>query len=121
MAEPVEGPAIVAVDIEKAPDSHDQSSSAAEEAENTHNPERTLAQSSEAIKKVEVEKVIVLSFRSLQLQRIAELQDELLSLAVGPASQQTPGKDLIDKALSDYGMVGRSWPECLLMVNEIYS
>ncbi len=98
MAEPVEGPAIVAVDIEKAP-AH---------LPITHNPEPER----KAIKKVEVKKVIVLSFRSLQLQRIAELQDKLLDLAICPASQHTPGKDLIDKSLSNYGMVGRSWPEC---------
>ena len=115
MAKPVEGPAIFAKDIEKAPNSPNQSKGAAEEAE------KTPAHSFEAIKKVEVEKVIVLSFRSLQLQRIAELQDELLSLAVGPASQQTPSKDSIDKALRNYGMIGRSWPECRLMLNEIYS
>lgn len=36
----------------------------------------------DAARAIEVDKVVVLSFRGLQLRRIAELQDELLKLAV---------------------------------------
>lgn len=55
---------------------------------------------------VQVEKVVVLSFRTLQLQRIAELQDELLSLAVAttvPPGLKEKHKDSVDKALRAYG------------------
>jgi hypothetical protein len=55
---------------------------------------------------VEVEKVVVLSFRALQLQRIAELQDELLNLAVISArNEDLPSnhKDTVDSALKCYG------------------
>lgn len=58
------------------------------------------------IKKVEAQKVVVLSFRSLQLRRIAELQDELLALAIRTADTSslpaTHNSD-IDKKLRDYG------------------
>lgn len=61
-------------------------------------------------RKVEVEKVVVLSFRTLQLQRIAELQDELLGLAVATAKgtvQQEQHKDVVDKALRAYGKISQ--------------
>ena len=64
----------------------------------------------EASKTVEVEKVIVLSFRTLQLQRITELQDDLIDLTVASTlkegSQRT--KEEVDKALRDYGGFARS-------------
>ena len=57
-----------------------------------------------------MEKVIVLSFRTLQLQRITELQDDLIDLTVASSfkegSQRT--KEGIDKALRDYGGFARS-------------
>lgn len=59
---------------------------------------------------MEVEKVVVLSFRTLQLQRIAELQDELLSLAVATAKgtvQQEQHKDVVDKALRACGKIAQ--------------
>ena len=68
----------------------------------------------EASKTVEVEKVIVLSFRTLQLQRISELQDDLLQLTAASASKedsQRPDKKEIDKALRDYGGFARSNPD----------
>lgn len=65
----------------------------------------------EASKTVEVEKVIVLSFRTLQLQRISELQDDLIDLTVASAVNegfQGPDRKNIDKALRDYGGFSRS-------------
>ncbi|KAM0797180.1 hypothetical protein BDR22DRAFT_785675, partial [Usnea florida] len=57
------------------------------------------------------EKVIVLSFRTLQLQRITELQDDLIDLTVASSfkegSQRT--KDEIDKALRDYAEALRNY------------
>jgi len=61
-------------------------------------------------RKVEVEKVVVLSFRTLQLQRIAELQDELLSLTVATVkSTALKGqyKDSVDHALRAYGKLAQ--------------
>ena len=53
----------------------------------------------------EVETVIVLSFRSLQLQRIAQLQDDLLLLAARDAAGNAPPdhSENVDKALDNYG------------------
>ena len=59
----------------------------------------------ETIKKVEVEKVAVLSFRSLQLERIAEMQDDLLVLALAGTRGEAQDNDKIDKALQNYGMI----------------
>jgi hypothetical protein len=61
---------------------------------------------------VDTERVIVLSFRALQLERIAELQDDLLRLATisfnaTPNSESNPKPEnhnaIVDKALRDYG------------------
>ena len=91
---------------------HDRSAGgASEDAGNPPTKPKKASKSFEAIKKLNVEKVIVLSFRTLQLKRIAELQDELLNLSLGAAAQQTSERDKIDKALSAYGMTGRSWSE----------
>ena len=51
------------------------------------------------------EKVIVLSFRSLQLQRIAELQDELLRLTFDAAAGKATSNHTnnVDKGLDNYG------------------
>ena len=52
----------------------------------------------------EIETVIVLSFRYLQLQRIAQLQDDLLLLAAKDAAGNVPHHtENVDKALNDYG------------------
>ena len=59
----------------------------------------------EALEKVEVEKVAVLSFRSLQLERIAEMQDGLLVFALAGTLGKARDKDKIDKALQNYGMI----------------
>lgn len=60
----------------------------------------------ERIKNIEAKKVIILSFRSLQLRRITELQDKLLGLAAitasGAALSNNHQND-VDKALRDYG------------------
>lgn len=63
------------------------------------------------IKRVETQKVIVLSFRSLQLRRIAELQDELLRLAIKTAD--TP--NLPDTHNADVDQTLRNYGECLLI------
>ena len=54
---------------------------------------------------LEIEKVIVLSFRSLQLQRISQLQDDLLRLTLSDAAGNAPPDhtEKVDKALEDYG------------------
>ena len=88
-------------DIEEARPPHPGS-------DNSHiSPEiGTNAKTLEKLRKVEAEKVIVLSFRSLQLQRIAVLQDQLLGLALeyGRAGEKRAGLDVeIDKALGKYG------------------
>jgi len=57
------------------------------------------------IKTIEAKTVIVLSFRSLQPRRIADLQDKLVRLAVVTASGTALSeyhKGDIDKALQDY-------------------
>ena len=67
---------------------------------------------------LEVEKVIVLSFRSLQLQRIAELQDEVLKLALrAAAGKALPDQNKkVDDALENYGE--SSWvPRCALSLS----
>ena len=77
---------------EKAPDTfiHDYSAGgASEDAGNPPTKPKKASKSFEAIKKLNVDKVIVLSFRTGQLKRIAELQDELLHLSLGAAAQQT--------------------------------
>lgn len=61
---------------------------------------------------VDIRRVVVLSFRQLQLRRIAELQDELLGLAVRTARglPRDKDKDAIDEALSKYGQLApRRW------------
>lgn len=53
-----------------------------------------------------VDKVILLSFRGLQLRRIEELQDSLLKLASDAEKERPliePTRVAIDKALADYG------------------
>ncbi len=70
-------------------------------------PFQSADYSFEAMKKVEVEKVFVLSFRTLQLKRIAEMQDELLALTFGSTSQQTPNKEEGDAVLNNYSWYNR--------------
>jgi len=50
------------------------------------------------------EKVVVLSFRGLQLRRIAQLQDQLIALTVQSTHQgnEKHAKD-VDTALTNYG------------------
>lgn len=56
------------------------------------------------IKRVETQKVIVLSFRSLQLRRVAELQDELLRLAVKTVDTSSSSDNSnVEKVLRDHG------------------
>ena len=59
----------------------------------------------------EIETVIVLSFRSLQLQRIAQLQDDLLVLAAKDTAGNAPPhhSENVDKALDAYGNVVRTF------------
>lgn len=100
----VTGAATVMSDIEEARNDHSEEESVFNQTEGSKNAESTL-NNIESIKKVEVERVIVLSFRTLQLQRIAELQDELLEHAVRGLSgtDQTQNKDVVDQALQKYG------------------
>ena len=89
-------------DIEQAPRPKDRTI----KAEETIQPFQSEARTKEYFKKVEAEKVIVLSFRGLQLRRIAELQDNLLTLSIAAARGtlvSDTDKTLIDKALKDYG------------------
>jgi hypothetical protein len=55
---------------------------------------------------IEAEKIVILSFRGLQLERISELQDELLLLSVISASSEavpSDHKEKVDKVMGDYG------------------
>jgi hypothetical protein len=77
--------------------------------DSAHDEEDETKASLMQAQKVRAEKVIVLSFRGLQLKRIAELQDRLLELSV-QATNITPTKPLsknqgsmIDSALKEYG------------------
>jgi len=68
------------------------------------------------IKRLEAQKVIVLSFRSLQLRRIAELQDELLSLTVKTADSLNLSDNhnsIVDKTLRNYGECFLVGPWCV--------
>ena len=90
-------------DIEQAPEPEDGTIKAEETIQPSQSEVRTKEEHSE---KVEAEKVIVLSFRGLQLRRIAELQDNLLTLSIAAARGtlvSNAEKTLIDKALKNYG------------------
>lgn len=55
---------------------------------------------------INAEKVLVFSFRNLQLKRIAELQDRLIGLSMDTFSSQDLAPDHIsnvDQALGEYG------------------
>jgi hypothetical protein len=55
---------------------------------------------------IETEKIVILSFRGLQLERISELQDELLRLSmISASSEAVPSdhKEKVDKVMGDYG------------------
>ena len=64
-----------------------------------------LPQNINSTKHLEIEKVIVLSFRSLQLSRISQLQDDLLRLTMRDAAGNAPPDhtEKVDKALENYG------------------
>lgn len=49
------------------------------------------------------EKVIVFSFRNLQLKRIGALQDELMALSLVKEPLQPDHDDRVDKVLKNYG------------------
>jgi hypothetical protein len=54
----------------------------------------------------EAEKIVILSFRGLQLGRISELQDELLSLSIISVSSEaisSEHKEKVDKVMAEYG------------------
>lgn len=99
-------------DIEQAPHSQvgSPNSPNAPADKVTQPPGRhTIRHTADSTKNVEVDKVIVLSFRNLQLRRIADLQDKLLRLAAVnehgiEATTLSNHKNLVDKALRDYGM-----------------
>ena len=96
---------IAAPDVEKARDAAAQYRRASAAA--AANERTNTITDFEALRKVEVEKVAVLSFRSLQLERIAEMQDELLVLALVRARGETQDREKIDKALQNYGMIDK--------------
>lgn len=64
------------------------------------------------LRKVEVEKVVVLSFRALQLQRIADLQDEVLDLVVKAPTEATSRLSINAKIDSRLGHYGRYYLTC---------
>jgi hypothetical protein len=66
-------------------------------------------------RQAEVEKVVILSFRNLQLRRIGELQDKLLR----PAVETTQTKDSSETHNSDVDMTLRAYGEYALL--ELYS
>lgn len=95
-------------DIEKAPSSHIGNR---KQDDKTQLPRVEPKTEVDDAKNIEAEKVVVLSFRGLQLRRISELQDELLHLAVISATGLTETgaslpdnhKNVVDKALREYG------------------
>ena len=109
MAKPQAGSTSDPADIEEARDVPEPPIEASRDAKVETEKLNKVYDYFEASKTVEVEKVIVLSFRTLQLQRITELQDNLLGLTA--ASDFNEGsqrlKEEIDKALGDYG--GFAW------------
>ena len=114
MAEPQAGSSSDPADIEEARNVPEPSSGSSRDAKVETENLKKIFNGFEASKTVEVEKVIVLSFRTLQLQRIAELQDDLLHLTVASADNggsQGPDKNKIDKALRNYGRFARSSSE----------
>ena len=111
MAEPQAESSTDPADLEEARHVPEPSSGTSRDAKvETENLKKVFS-AFEASKAVEAEKVIVFSFRTLQLQRIAELQDDLLRLTVSSATKrgpQGPDKEEVDKALRDYGGFSRS-------------
>ena len=110
-------PTSASPDIEKAPshlDEGNQEQSA--KSRGSERPESSMTEKQaeieidhpEDLKKVQMEKVVVLSFRTLQLQRITELQDELLGLAYHSVNH-TPDKDVLDRALRSYAEALRNY------------
>jgi hypothetical protein len=72
---------------------------------------------------ISVDKVIILSFRGLQLRRIAEMQDNLLDMAVATAKEgevTDEQRTKIDQALKGYGkLVSGLWrPHTLMIVTQ---
>jgi hypothetical protein len=98
MAETVHVPDIEQADGHRSPSIHYN--------EQGPSPDTEAEAHFQDIKRVESQKVIILSFRSLQLRRIAELQDELLRLAVKTADipnlPDTHSSE-VDRTLRDYG------------------
>lgn len=98
-------------DLEEAHDSNTGAPHLQPESRNDANStaQRTnlqdLLPKSDSARRLDVEKVIVLSFRSLQLQRIADLQDELLILTMKPTAEKAnpDQNEKIDEALENYG------------------
>lgn len=94
----------MAPDIEQAP-SHTCDKEPPRQQEKSIDPPKADP-ASKYIRNIEAEKVIVLSFRELQLRRIGELQDDLLRLAAITASGVSLSADHkaeVDKALQAYG------------------
>ena len=89
-------------DLEEARGSSAEAPSTQPQPGNHNNSTTTRLQPGQHTEPRNPEKVIVLSFRSLQLQRIAELQDELIRLAAAgrATSDQT---EKVDRALDNYG------------------
>ena len=103
-------------DLEEARGSNAEASHPQPESDSPPNPTDTAFQAAQRMHQSlfpnsnstthpEIEKVIVLSFRSLQLQRITELQDELLKLTLRAAAGKASAdqNEDVDKALENYG------------------
>ena len=104
------GPSIDLADIEEARNVSEPQNGTSRDANVETENLKKVFNGFEASRTVEVEKVIVLSFRTLQLQRITDLQDDLIDLTVASTfkegSRRT--KEEVDKALRDYGGFARS-------------
>ncbi len=75
-------------------------------------PDAQEPSSTPSFRGLDSDNVVVISFRALQLQRIAELQDELLELGVSTGSKEAlteREKETIDAALAKYGKSRPIW------------
>ncbi|CZR57810.1 uncharacterized protein PAC_07699 [Phialocephala subalpina] len=94
-------------DIELAPDGQDSGLGAQPRPESENNARQNGPTNS-----VTADKVVILSFRDLQLKRIAELQDQLLALSVQAVIGDSLAPDhtsKVDRALSDYAEALRNY------------
>lgn len=92
MAESKVRSAAVTANSKGGRDMHQERNSAGEETLTSYRKPKRVSNSVKAIKKIKVEKVIVLSFHTLQLKRIVELQDDLPGTVVSPSLCANTGR-----------------------------